>query len=310
MNLHIIFDFQHIYYKYFFQLRAGKLKHLTSAVEWNGSVIEKDMSLIYYPLRDIENIRRDLELKGASVTVSVCFDSKSKRSEGNTEEAKGYKSGRQKTLGDEDFKNIELIEELLKVAGHNTYKIEGYEADDLVNYLARTYKDDFDHTMIYTNDKDLIVNVDDKISVSRFKQTQGYTIVSMKNYEQYLENEFETFIPYNALGLFLSTVGDSADKIKGINKFGKVAFKKLITKVAQANQIDWAACGDYNKLAEVVEMCKQFLTPQQAEEMTNSFSLVANIEVDSAQMNSPSNQSTKELREQAYNKYKMFTLVP
>ena len=50
------------------------------------------------------------------------------------------------------------IGRLLNEAGHNTYRYDGYEADDLVTYLAQNYKDVFDYTIIYTPDKDLKVN--------------------------------------------------------------------------------------------------------------------------------------------------------
>ena len=46
MKLHIIIDFMHIYYKYFFQLREGRIKRLSAPIDWNGTVIEKDTSLI------------------------------------------------------------------------------------------------------------------------------------------------------------------------------------------------------------------------------------------------------------------------
>lgn len=143
----------------------------------------------------------------------------------------------------------------------------------------------------------------------RFKQYKGYTQVDINNYESYLEAEFGVFIPYNSLGLFLSTAGDSADKIKGINKFGKVAFKKLITKVSAKNNIDWSQCGDYDKLAEIIPLCKEFLDDRQYEELKTSFALVANLEVieDIAE---PSRKSTQELREQAYMPYKMISLIP
>lgn len=309
MKIHAIVDFMHIYYKYFFQIRAGKLKRLSAPLEWNGTVIEKDTSLIYYPLRDIEGIRRSLSSDGQhDVTMSICFDMKSKRTKDDAGEDTEYKAGRQKTLQEEDMQNLAYIENLLSEAGHNTYRIEGYEADDIVNHLSKEYADDFDITVIYTNDKDILVNINDKVMVMRFKQGKGYGSVTRNNYEQYLEAEFGTYIPYNALGLFLSTVGDSADHIKGINKFGKVAFKKLITKVATANSIDWSKCGDYNELAKVVEMCKAFLTDEQANEMEKSFALVSNIEIPEG-VNAPIKKSTEELRKAAYMKCQMASLV-
>ena len=309
MKIHVIVDFMHIYYKYFFQLRGGKIKRLSAPINWQGTVIEKDTTLIYYPLRDIEGIRKNLETLGHDVTMSICFDMKSKRKDEGVAGGEEYKSGRQHNLTEDDFKNIVFIEKLLVEAGHNTYRLEGYEADDIANYLVRKYKDNFDYTVIYTNDKDLLINIDSKVGVMRFKQYKGYTQVDINNYESYLEAEFGVFIPYNSLGLFLSTAGDSADKIKGINKFGKVAFKKLITKVSAKNNIDWAHCGDYDKLAEIIPLCKEFLDDRQYEELKTSFALVANLEVieDIAE---PSRKSTQELREQAYIPYKMISLIP
>lgn len=310
MKLHIIIDFMHIYYKYYFQLRSGRLKRLSAPVDWNGTVIEKDTTLIYYPLKDIEGIRKALETSGHDVTMSICFDMKSHRKDEGVAGGEEYKSGRTNRLTEEDLKDINFIEQLLKSAGHNTYRVDGYEADDLVNHLVRTYKDEFDYTVIYTNDKDLLINICDNVGCMRFKQKVGYTQVDINNYESYLENEFGVFIPYNALGLYLSTAGDSADKIKGINKFGKVAFKKLITKVGAKNtDIDWAACGDYDKLSEVVDKCKEFLTDEQFKQLKDSFNLVANLEV-VGELHKPDNKSTMELRDKTYMPYKMISLIP
>ena len=309
MNIHIIVDFMHIYYKYFFQYREGKLKRLSAPINWKGTVIEKDTTLIYHPLKDIEGIRKNLETIGHKVTMSICFDSPSHRKDEGVQGGTEYKSGRQRNLTEVDFENLSFIKDTLDKAGHNTYKLEGYEADDIANYLVRNYKDMFDYTIIYTNDKDLLINIDNTVGVMRFKQYKGYTQVDRNNYESYLENEFGVFIPYNSLGLFLSTAGDSADKIKGINKFGKVAFKKLITKVSAKNNIDWTQCGDYDKLAEIIPLCKEFLTDTQYQELQASFALVANLEIFD-DINKPLKISSKELREEAYMPYKMISLIP
>lgn len=309
MRVHVMIDFMHIYYKYFFQLREGKLKRLSAPINWKGTVIEKDTSLIYYPLRDIENIRKGLETNGHDVTMSICFDMPSRRKEENVEGASEYKSGRQNSLSETDFENITYIEKTLSSAGHNTYRFEGTEADDIINYLCRTYENSFDYSVIYTNDKDLIVNISDKVGVMRFKQYKGYSSVDKNNYEQYLEPEFKTFIPYNALGLYLASVGDSADKIKGIFKFGPKAFSKLITKVSAKNNIDWTVCGNYDELNKVVAMCEEFLTPEQYEQLRNSFALVSNMEI-LEEVPEPSKKSTKDMREAAYGVLNMISLIP
>lgn len=309
MKVHVIVDFMHIYYKYFFQLREGKLSRLSAPVDWNGSVIEKDTTLIYYPLRDIENMRKSFESNGHEVTMSICFDSPSHRKDEGVSGGEEYKANRQHNLRDDDFKNIDFVKRMLDTAGHNTYKVDGYEADDIVNHLVRKTKDNFDFTIIYTNDKDLIVNVCDNVGVMRFKQYKGYTQVSRENYEKYLEPEFKVFIPYNMLGLYLASVGDTADGIKGIYKFGPKAFGKLLTKVAAKNKIDFTTCGNYDELAKVVQMCREFLTDEQFEQLATSFALVANLEI-LDDLEPPTKVSTEEQRETAYMPYKMISLIP
>lgn len=296
----------HIYYKYFFQLKAGRLTRLSAEI--NG--VERDTTLLYYPLRDIENIRKQLESIGHDVTMSICFDSKSKRNDDNAE----YKAQRTSSLVDDDYANVDNIRELLNEAGYNTYKVEGYEADDIVNYLTKQYKDKFDYTIIYTNDKDIFVNICDNVGVMRFKTGHGYQQVDRKNYEEVLEKEFKVFIPYNTLGLFLASAGDSADNIKGITKFGPKAFGKLITKAASVNEIDFTTCGDYSKLKKVMEMCREFLTAEQYNELESSFELVANTKFDAGEaLNEPKSAGSKDearsKRIEAYSKYSMTSLV-
>lgn len=300
MRLHIIVDFMHIYYKYFFQLKEGKLKHLSSIIDG----VEYDTSLVYYSIRDIEGIRKSLEKLGHEVTISICFDTKSKRKE--TDE--NYKSDRPNNLGESDFDNLVAIQDLLETVGYNTYKVEGYEADDIVNYLIRKYSNNYDYNIIYTNDKDLLINIKDNVGVMRFKQYKGYTQVDINNYETYLEQEFKVFIPYNMLGLYLASVGDSADKIKGIHKFGPKAFSKLLTKVMSTSKVDMKTCGDYTELKKIIEECSEHLKTEQFEQLNNSFDLVCNIELNE-DIKEPCKKDNYQSRSEAYGVYSFNSLV-
>ena len=71
--VHLIFDYTHMYYKYLFKLEKGILKTLT----FDG----RDISKIYYSLRDIENARRKHEKAGEEVSIHIAMDSKTKRKE-------------------------------------------------------------------------------------------------------------------------------------------------------------------------------------------------------------------------------------
>ena len=51
MLVHLLVDYSFLYYKYKFQLENGYMKRLTTPLEWHGTVIEKDVSQIYYSMR-------------------------------------------------------------------------------------------------------------------------------------------------------------------------------------------------------------------------------------------------------------------
>lgn len=306
MVVHMIYDFTFLYYKYKFAIKNGNLKRLTCAVDWKGSVIEKDISIVYYCIREIEQQRRELEQQGYSVVSSVCFDMPSTRKD--LDGGEEYKAGRTNKLEQEDFDNIQFIEKILSEAGHNTYRYDGYEADDLVTYLATNYKDIFDFTIIYTPDKDLFVNIDKKVGIKRHKVGQGYFGVTTNNYSQYLSDEFGCTIPYNSILLFLCTVGDKADHVKGINKFGPKAFDKLV-KNLDTKEIDWNKCNDAKYLEdEVLQAATEFLKPEQAQEMINSYMLIKPKEVEVI-LHAPDSKVTYEKRMEAYGKYNFTSLL-
>ncbi|MCL4417393.1 MAG: hypothetical protein M1365_11965, partial [Actinobacteria bacterium] len=134
-----------------------KIRRLTAPVVINGETVEKDVSQVYYSIKEIEGFRRNLEKQGYQVVVSVCFDMPSSRKDSDenatdeqNEAAKQYKANRVKRLKDWDFENIQLAEQLLSDAGHNTYRIDGYEADDIIANLVDMYANNFDFTIIYT----------------------------------------------------------------------------------------------------------------------------------------------------------------
>ena len=186
MNVHVLVDYSFLYYKYKFQLDSGRMRRLTCNMEWEGQVIDKDISQVYYSLREIEGFRRDWENKGHNVVVSVCFDMPSKRKIENTAVSEKYKSNRENKLGSDDFKNIQFAEKLLNQAGHNTYRVDGFEADDLITHIVKLYKDKFDATIIYTPDADLLVNICGNVAAMRYKSGKQYTLVTLSNFTDYL----------------------------------------------------------------------------------------------------------------------------
>ena len=303
MKVHLIVDYSFLYYKYKFQLDAGKMKRLTNNMEWHGEVIDKDISQIYYSIREIEKFRKEWESKGDDVLISVCFDMPSHRKAVESAESDKYKSNRGNKLTDEDKENIALVQLILEMAGYNTYRIDGYEADDLVTSLVNKYKNEFDKNIIYTPDADLLVNISDNVEARRYKSGKGYMEVTKENFSEYLTKEMKCTVPYNALMLYKCTVGDKSDCIDGIKGFGPAAFTKLVNFLS----IDWNDAANYEFVNDILEnKCKDYFNEIQHEQARGSLELVkpAVIEIDK-----PESVSTKELRERAYKILNMNSLV-
>lgn len=304
MNIHAIIDFSFLYYKYKFLRLNGKIKRLL--VERGNE--QKDVSEIYYSMKEVEKIRKDLEKYGHDVTVSVCFDSKSKRKQQDTEEAKEYKANRHSVLTEEDFQNILDIKNSFDKIGYSTYKIEGIEADDLVHSLVE-YKDKFDFTFIYTTDADLIANVQNKVVVERYKTTKGYERVYVNNYMEYLSKEYKCEMPLNGITLFKCTVGDSSDGIKGIPKFGPKAFEKYVVYIEENIKADWNNMNNAEEVERVLRESKEYLTEENMNKALACLDLVRPIDLSQFDLEQPRLGHTKEKRNFEYSRLGFKSLV-
>lgn len=306
MLLHCIVDFSYLYYKYKFQLEAGYLKRLS--IEVNGE--ERDISNIYYPIREIMSFRCKFENEGKKVISSICFDMPSiiRKSEG-TESAEVYKANRVSKLTSDDIGNIREIEKMLGIAGYNTYRFEGYEADDIIAELVRVYKDCFDFNVIYTPDMDLAVHISDNVSLQRYKAGRGYTNISFGTYESVLSQECKCNIPYNCITLYKITVGDKSDNIKGIQKFGVKAFDKLVNYLND-KKLNWPMLSDYNNVGMVLDYLKntKYFTDEQYTQAKEALELVKPLDF-SVEIKKPDKESTVELRKEVFEPLGMISLI-
>lgn len=312
MKLHLVIDFSYLYYKYLFQLKSGRLPgDLTCCIEDEGGKHEVNISKVYYPIREVEQIRKTLEEK-ADVTLSVCCDRKSSRKEhgkeeGATEAEKKYKSNRGGILVDSDYDNIRLIEDILRSVGYNVYAVAGAEADDIVFNLVDKYKDNFDYTVIYTPDSDVLVNIGPKVGVRRYITGKGYDNVDICNVVEYLSGKFKCNVPYNGVMLYKSTVGDTSDKISGVKKFGPKAFEKLVSWLSHNFIIDWESCGNPDVMEQVIKDCEEYFDTEQLRQLRESFEMVKPLKIEGLQ--EPTNKATDESRKEVYMKFDMRSLV-
>lgn len=327
--VHLIFDYQFLYYKYKFALDSGRMKRLTYPVEQGGVRVERDISQIYYSIREIESIRKKIQNNGFNVITSICFDSPSLRVKVDDTDAtekdtvkkteikkavENYKANRVKSLNEEDFYNIGLVYDILTEAGYATYKQAGIEADDLVHHLVLKLKDAVDSTMVVTCDLDLGVLIDKKVSLYRFKSTTGYGFVSMNNWNDTVCKELKAEVPFNAIMLYKATVGDKSDNIQGIYRFGPSAFNKLVDFInSKDSEFDWEACSEVEGCLKALDICAEYLKPEQLEQAKASLMLVKPIRLETTEhpeeVKIPWQITTTEKRSKAYMKLGMQSLV-
>lgn len=311
MNVQILVDYSFLYYKYKFQLESGRMRRLFCNMMWNGENVDKDISQIYYSLREIESFRRDWESKGHKVVLSVCFDMPSSRKSEHTAESDKYKSNRGGKLNDTDFENIQFVQKLLGKAGYNTYRVYGYEADDIINYLVRDYSNKFDATVIYTPDADLLINIKNNVAAMRYKSGKQYTLVTISNFSEYLSQELKCNIPYNALMLYKCTVGDKSDCIDGIKGFGPAAFSKMISKLSSELNVDWTLANNEEFTLQQLKNALNLgiINENQFNQAVSALELVKPYTRENVVFGEPTKVSNRELREKAYTEYKMNSLI-
>lgn len=217
--IHLIFDYSHLYYKYKFKIESGMLKRLT----YDG----RDISKMYYSLRDIEKARNKYEEAGYKVSIHICMDSKTDRKK----EKSDYKANRDNKLDGNEYSDIKEVEHMLDNIGYHVTKVEGYEADDLIYTLVNCI-DENDKCVIYTNDSDILINVKDNVSIELYNSNKGTQYVSMSNFEQFARSRFKSDeFKYNMVMLYKSLVGDKTDNVSGVVRFGIKAFDKFVREM-------------------------------------------------------------------------------
>lgn len=304
-RVHVIVDFQHLYYtgKFMIERPYRPLPKLNCDVMLEGKIQNHDMGYLYYPIKDIESFRAEFEKYGHEVTVSVCFDSKPDRGE----EDATYKAKREHKLTADDSENIRLIEVILKDIGYNIYKEAGLESDDLVSSLAVKYRDDFDVTVIYTNDNDLAANVNPKVAVRCRRAKKGYHTIKTSNYSSILGAEYGCSIPYNSIMLYKCTAGDISDNIKGIHGFGPKSFNGYIEWLGLAVPgIDFKRMNEKEYVADILEKSAAKLGRDKVVQAMQALEMVAFRFSDVA---FPDKIPSKEDRNRVYSELKMMSLV-
>lgn len=311
MKVHLIIDFQYNYYrnKFAFLKREQRGANRLSTVI-DGKTI--DVTYLYLTLKDIESYRKSYATNKDSTTndvyVSIAVDSKTDRKLLDAE----YKANRGDKLDNSDYSNIRVATEILKEAGYNVYKRDGYEADDIIKSLVDNYKSDFDLTIIHTNDSDICVNLDKNVVIARFKSSlKKHIMITTTNFEDKIGTEFKCDLPFNSILLYKSLVGDKSDGVAGVRGLGPKTFSNIIRGLRELH--DYKYFVDLQDKENTRECLKELyklgkLSEMQLNEALHSLTLVEYKELDE-KLEEPVKNDSYASRKQAYSKYCMLSLI-
>ena len=163
--------------------------------------------------------------------MAAAFDVK-RSSLKRTEIYSDYKSNRQ-SAPEDLITQIPRIEEVLDAFNINRYKIDGYEADDVLGSLAKKIAKQDIEVIIVTGDKDLSQLVEKNITVALLgKGTEGEKFGILKTSDDVIK--YLGVVPEKIPDLF-GLIGDKSDGIPGVTKIGE---KKALAIFSQYDSLE------------------------------------------------------------------------
>jgi DNA polymerase-1 len=156
----------------------------------------------------------------------ACLDIK--RSElKRTSELTEYKAHRQ-DMPEELVYQLPKIMEVLDGYNIPKYKVDGYEADDVIATLATKFAEDNMEVYIVTGDKDLMQLIKDNINIALLGKGEGKSLFKYIQTEQDVV-DYLGVRPDQVIDLF-GLMGDKSDGIPGVQGIGPKTGVELITK--------------------------------------------------------------------------------
>lgn len=165
--------------------------------------------------------------------MAAAFDVK-RSSLKRTEIYGDYKSNRQSTPEDL-VAQIPRIEEVLDAFSINRYRIESYEADDILGSLAKKIAKDDLEVIIVTGDKDLSQLVEKNITIALLgKGSEGEKFGMLRTAEDVVN--YLGVVPEKIPDLF-GLIGDKSDGIPGVTKIGEKKALAIFSKYDSLEKI-------------------------------------------------------------------------
>lgn len=126
-----------------------------------------------------------------------------------------------------------IAEELLDAYGISQYKLDNYEADDIIGTVTKMISDNGDKATIVSGDKDMIQLIDDNVELWQTKKgVSDINLYNMDTFSSVFNNmSTDQFIQYKAIR------GDSSDNYHGINGIGPKGAIKLLEQFGSIDNL-------------------------------------------------------------------------
>ncbi|MEG0816451.1 DNA polymerase I [Cetobacterium sp.] len=139
---------------------------------------------------------------------------------------------------------IPRIEELLDCFGIERFKIDGYEADDVLGSLAEELSAKGIETYVITGDKDLSQILDKNINIALLGKGDGGGLKVLRTEEDVVE---QLGVKPNMIPDLFGLIGDTSDGIPGVRKIGT---KKAVPMLEKYGNLE----GIYENIDSLTEL--------------------------------------------------------
>lgn len=301
MNKLVIIDFMYLMHKHLYYVKQEEEKLLARNGVYTPLMSNpntgEETARLYFALKDLEKIVMQYD-NDEDTHIVVCADRKSSRKTDDENNETAYKANRPSTRFNElDIAAIHDTERAIRQLGIPVLGYEGYEADDIIQSIVHQYKQSLAEIVIYTPDADLAVLVDDNVQLRRYKGEyskmsritelpdvqliDSHAVITKNNLARYFTYEYSkhkatVIIDYNVIAFYKATVGDPADNIKGITRFGNSAYMKLRQQLIAGGH--WQRLCDIRTADEMYkffdEVLLHYIPETQLQEVRASYELV------------------------------------
>ncbi len=161
-----------------------------------------------------------------------------------------YKATREK-MPDDLRSQIEEIKQLVRILDIPVLVVDGFEADDVLGTVARTYGKEFEVYLV-TGDKDAYQLVDERVRI--YANTKGVSEFTV----------YDRDAVFHKLGVYpeqvveyMSLVGDTSDNVPGVKGIGPKGAQKLIETYGNLDGIYANIESVKGKQKQMLEECRE-----------------------------------------------------